>query len=195
MAHGIIQFSSMFKWGGSHPVFGNSVREDGWDLEIVEALEEDIKDLTDSFFSNEIRKSIKAGRDISEVFEPVVKLFNSKGFQRLKTSCIWLFRSFHAERGMDKILSSTIAIEVLLGDRDASDRIGLSKLMANRCAYSLGRTAEDRQAIYQFFIEFYKLRSEIVHSGRLNISDDELKVVTEGLSLASRILCHEVAMN
>lgn len=125
----------------------------------------------------------------------VIKMFNCAERQRLKTSAIWLLRANLSNRGMDEILDATIAIEVLLGDREASDRVGLSKLMANRCAYSLGKNSDERKELYDFFIKFYRVRSDIVHSGRLKLGDDESKIVREGTKLAARIFSHEIDMS
>lgn len=191
----VMGYSSIFRTGRVYPVHGNMLKNNALSLELVEALEEDLQDISDSYLSASAEDRLNKGETIEQLFSTVCKMFKSDQYQRLRTSAIWLFRSFHAERGMDQILDATIAIEVLLGDRDASDRIGLSKLMANRCAYALGRSASERNDLYKFFTEFYKLRSEIVHSGRLKISEEEAKLVRKGVALASRVLRHEIAMN
>ena len=133
----------------------------------------------------------QAGVPLDEVLRPVIQLFNSEETQRLRTAAIWLLRGHRSGRGMDQILDSTIAIEVLLGDREASDRVGLSKLMANRCAYALGKSYNERKDLFEFFTRFYKVRSDIVHSGRMKLSESESEVVEKGIKLASRILKHE----
>jgi hypothetical protein len=131
---------------------------------------------------------------IENILEPAIAMFQADDPVKLETAATWLLRAHLSTSGMDKILESTIAMEVLLGDRDTSDRVGLSKLMANRCAYSLGRTAVERKEIIDFFSTFYRVRSEIVHSGRFKISSTEAEVVTKGLNLASRILRHEIRL-
>jgi hypothetical protein len=143
------------------------------------------------------RPGFEAGQTgpLSDFFGPVIALFNCQESQRLKTAAIWIFRAHTNQRWMDKILDASIAIEVLLGDREASDRIGLSKLMANRCAYSLGQSHSERQQLHDFFINFYKVRSDIVHSGRLGITKAEKQVVTRGISLAARLLRNEASMS
>lgn len=191
----IANYSSFFKEDMPVPVFGNKRVDAGHILEIVEQADTDITEVSQSYISVEDDKLFQTQDGIERVFKPVIKMFNSSEFVRLRTSAIWLLRSFLSERGMDRILDATIAIEVLLGDRDASDRVGLSKLMANRCAYALGRSANERKELYAFFIEFYRVRSEIVHSGRLKISEEEVKMVNKGVDLASRMLRHEVEMN
>lgn len=195
IAHDMASYVPFFRMGKALPVFGNSVKDGVFELEIVEFFEDDIQDLSCTYIKESHGKKLQNEQDVMEFFQPVIKVFSSKEFQRLRTSAIWLSRSFHSERGMDRILDATIAIEVLLGDREASDRVGLSKLMANRCAYALGSSADDRRKIHDFFIDFYRLRSDIVHSGRLIISEVEKKMVQKGVNLASRVFRHEAAMN
>jgi hypothetical protein len=136
-----------------------------------------------------------SNEEFDKLFDNIRMLFKSEDCQKLKTACIWLFRAHMNSRGMDKILDATIAIEVLLGDRESSDRIGLAKLMANRCAYSLGKSSKERKNLFDFFLDFYKLRSEIVHSGRLDISKSENQRVQRGIALAARLIRHEVEIS
>nr|WP_140404598.1 HEPN domain-containing protein [Sphingomonas sp. CDS-1] len=130
--------------------------------------------------------------DLEKSISPIVKMFSSKDGHKLLTAAIWIFRANLSPRSMDTILESTIAIEVLLGDRETSDRIGLSKLMANRCAYALGKSINERKEIIDFFVDFYKVRSDIVHNGKFKIENGEKNVVYKGLTLSQRILRHEI---
>jgi hypothetical protein len=195
LAYDILGYFSFFKEDRPVPVFGNRRAGEDRYLEIVELAETDIHDASQSSFVGKLGEELNDAENLERIFAPIVKLFHSNEFARLRTASIWLLRSFLSDRGMDRILDACIAIEVLLGDRDASDRVGLSKLMANRCAYALGKSAKERRDTYDFFLEFYRLRSEIVHSGRLKISDQEEQSVSKGVALASRILRHEVGMH
>lgn len=158
----------------------------------VREMDGDLKKVATFFSTTTTDKRIKNGETLSDLLKPAIDLFSSSETRRLSTSAIWLLRSYISERGMDEILASAIAVEVLLGDRETSDRIGLSKLMANRCAYALSSTFSERKEISDFFVKWYKVRSEIVHSGRMRISGEENKVVKRGTQLASRVLLHEI---
>lgn len=195
MCFDIVQYYSFFKEDVAYPIFVNKLTNDEYELTLVEKADADLHDAGQAYAGKKLRDAENNTGAVADLFSPVIKIFNSSESQRLRTSAIWLLRSFLSEKGMDRILDSTIAIEVLLGDREASDRVGLSKLMANRCAYSLGQTAHERRELFEFFTKFYRVRSEIVHSGRLYVSDDEKDVVNKGLKLAARILRHEVEMN
>ena len=195
IAFDLLGYHPFFRDDLEIPVFANSTIGGEYKLEIVEEIEPDLHDASQSYITEKVQKGLIEGKSLEEILTPVIRLFGSPEFQRLRTSAIWLLRSFLSERGMDRILDATIAIEVLLGDRDASDRIGLSKLMANRCAYALGKSASERKDLYDFFTNFYRLRSEIVHSGRLKLEEGEEKSVSKGVDLASQILRHEVGMH
>lgn len=191
----VMTYYSPFKGDQNVVMMANEVDGGQRSFSFASVAEEDLRNAANvkSFFGTGF-ESFKSPESLSAVLVDVIKLFDAPESQRLKTASIWLLRSFLSERGMDKILDACISIEVLLGDRDASDRIGLSKLMANRSAYSLGRNARERIELSDFFVKFYKLRSDIVHSGRLKISKEETEVVDKGVELAARILAHETRM-
>ena len=176
-------------------VAANEIRDKDEELCYISRAEDDIVTATNLGTTGYYDKKILGGTETLEVsLTPVICMFASKEAPRLTTAAIWLMRANISPREMDKILEATIAIEVLLGDRETSDRIGLSKLMANRCAYSLGTSVTERREIIEFFVEFYRLRSDIVHSGRFKIDEDERKVVKKGLNLATQILRHEITI-
>ena len=114
--------------------------------------------------------------------------------RRLFTASIWYFRSVIAPRPLDQLLESTIAIEVMLGDRETSELVGISKLLGNRCAYLLARTPSERDEIVSDFGRIYRLRSSIVHSGKHKLESDDRKVVASARKLCARILAHEIAL-
>jgi hypothetical protein len=161
----------------------------------INAPDSDIKNCTDLFTTKTVRDELKSGKPMDDIFELPVRLFNSNDSTRLKIASTWLCRGHLSLKPMDKVIESTIALEVMLGDRDQSDRVGLSKLMANRCAYALAKSSKERVSINKFFVDFYKLRSDIVHTGQFNLSRDDYAIVKRGLDLASRMLLHETQMS
>ena len=113
---------------------------------------------------------------------------------RLKTAAMWLLRAQMSNRNMDRVLEAAIALEVLLGDRAMADRMGLTKLMATRCAYAIGENQKERDELYKFFTEFYSLRSDIVHTGKINDTDREEVLTWESIELVRRLIVHEQNM-
>lgn len=192
IAFGLIEDDTWLSFNRQHVVIVNKIDDNVREFAYSEYLESDVQLATNIFEAEKYWSLEDTAEDISKKLRPIVKMFMCSDAQRMRTSAIWLLRSYLADRGMDKILDATISIEVLLGDRESSDRIGLSKLMANRCAYSLGKSHTERKELEEFFKRFYKLRSDIVHAGRLKVSKEESAVVTRGINLAARIFRHEV---
>lgn len=114
--------------------------------------------------------------------------------RRILTSSLWLFRAFTTSRKMDVILNATIALEVLLGDREEADRIGLTKLMSNRCAYLLGSTKKERDEIMESFKGIYELRSKIVHTGMHHTDRAADRVAHSARLLAARVIKKELEL-
>jgi len=114
--------------------------------------------------------------------------------RRLFTSCLWLFRSFVSTRSLDVILDSTISIEVMLGDRDAAEGLGLTKLLANRCAYLLGKSANERISIMDEFKQIYDIRSQVVHAGLHQTDRKAAEASLKARELAARIINNELKL-
>lgn len=117
---------------------------------------------------------------------------NNDHCRKIQVSALWLYRSYLNTRPLDAILESTIALEVLLGDREMADRIGLTKLLANRCAYLIGKTQSQRLQIIDDFQKVYRFRSEIVHSGLHTISREHRDLSSLARSLAEKVIRKEI---
>jgi hypothetical protein len=194
MAHGIMGDYSFLGEDISPVLIVNGIYGSGEELEYIERAEEDLVRCANLSTTGSIDEELKSGTSLDKLLRPVVKIFKAQNATKLKTACAWALRAHLSTRGLDKILESAITIEVLMGDRDTSDRVGLTKLIANRCAYALGKSSKEREEIIDFFVQFYRVRSEVVHSGRTALQADERQIVNEGLMLAIRILQHETAL-
>lgn len=151
----------------------------------------DIHRATYFYATSPLSKAFRKQSNLEVALSAVISLFNCSNSTRLKTAAMWLLRAHLSLKPLDQVLESAITLEVLLGDRDMSDKIGLTRLMANRCAYALGKADGERQDIMNFFGDFYKLRSDIVHTGRLSMDEDEEELVSKGIKLASDMLVYE----
>jgi hypothetical protein len=101
---------------------------------------------------------------------------------KLFSACIWYYRAYTNDRPLDALLQATIAIETMLGDQKAAEGVGLTNLLASRCAFLLGRSSSHRAKIADEFKKIYALRSAIVHEGRhlQKVGDREvLKLATD----------------
>jgi hypothetical protein len=99
----------------------------------------------------------------------------------------WYFDSLCTADDLLSFVQVMVAIEILLGDKATAEAIGLGQLLANRCAYLIGKTNSDRTEILANFHKVYDIRSQIVHSGKNRLT----QVERHGLFLA-RWMCRRV---
>ena len=140
--------------------------------------------------SDKVKTRYLKSSNFLRLISPIVEFFACNS-PRLKTASIWLLRAMVSNREMDRILESAIALEVLLGDRAMSDKVGLTRLMSNRCAYSLAKSAKERDHYQKFFNRFYAARSDIVHKGYFDSSGGNERLAWEALDLSRRMLVYE----
>jgi hypothetical protein len=92
----------------------------------------------------------------------------------LERSSQWYFDSFCGSNPLLQFIQGTIAIEILLGDKSTSEKIGLTELLSNRLSFSIAVNHEERSELIKLFGEIYDTRSKIVHRGQIDLSDTEL---------------------
>lgn len=143
-----------------------------------------------------VTKSDDKPSAIKSCFDRVSLIFSDDEFsQKAATACIWYYRALNSTNVLDRILHATIAIEVLVGDRETADSVGLTKLLGNRCAYLLGKTRVSRQSIIDDFIEIYRVRSAIVHGGKHKIDKRDRYASENCLNLCAAIISRELELH
>lgn len=188
-----IYFSMTYASAKGNPiVIVNKVDGSSKEFSYANYVDEDLTKCYSFITPSTIDERLDSGESVEKILEGLRKVFVSENSLKLKAAASWLLRAQMSPRNLDKAIEYAIALEVLLGDRDTSDRIGLSKLMANRCAYALGKDEKERQKLTAMFLKFYKLRSEIVHSGRTAMSSTEREIINNGRYLANRMLKDEI---
>lgn len=158
-------------------------------------LSNDVSRAGNFWLREDVAKRFRTSASATCAFQPVIKLFNCPNSSRLKTAAIWIFRAESTSSDMDRVLESTIALEVLLGDRAVADKVGLTRLMSNRCAYALASNENERREIASNFEKYYGLRSKIVHEGKIVFGDKEEDLVYWGLMYSNRMLRHEASLS
>jgi len=102
------------------------------------------------------------------------------GDTRTRSSARWYLDSFSRTTGaIQRIVSATISIESLLGDKKQAEKLGLTSLLANRLAYLVGHSASHRDDIIRQFERLYDVRSHIVHSGKATLEASEKTTLTD----------------
>lgn len=104
------------------------------------------------------------------------KVIDVKRHEKVTLAAQWLFESHSSRDQLLAFVKAMISLEILLGDKGASDLIGIGELIRNRCAYLIGKSHDERDQIMKEFNELYAIRSKIVHTGkaRLNIREQSL---------------------
>lgn len=100
---------------------------------------------------------------------------------RIKTALEWLFDAQHTPNQTIAFIQGCIGLEALLGD-DKQDE-PLTRRLADRCAYLLGKVQSEREKIKETFINIYSARSKLVHGRkpRLDVGEEHLLDMTQSL--------------
>ncbi len=85
----------------------------------------------------------------------------------------WYFDSECGRNELLQFVQATVAIEILLGNKPTSDVVGIAELLANRCAYLLAGSHDERSRILRDMKALYDTRSAIVHRGKHRLTRDE----------------------
>ena len=163
----------------------------------TESLEDDLLERQYYFSSEAFAK--RRSKDKCAAYIAAIKkietIFNDDlDCRRLFSACIWFYRARVNLRPLDALLQATIAIEVMLGDRKAAEGIGLTNLLASRCAYLLGKSSAHRSEIGEKFRRVYELRSQIVHEGRHVLKAVDRATVQIANSLCAEIISRELSI-
>ncbi|MDH5779023.1 MAG: HEPN domain-containing protein [Candidatus Bathyarchaeota archaeon] len=103
--------------------------------------------------------------------------------EKLAMAIHWYGLAVKDKYGVDKIIKLTVALESLLLRRE--DRLK-KQLLAERAAFILGKDGKSRKEIFEIVEELYTLRSDIVHEGKHDISEEDTLRLLELV----RILIH-----
>lgn len=163
----------------------------------TELLEDDLVDR--QYYCSTQAFAKRRSKDIHVAYASAIKkietIFNDDlDCRRLFSACIWFYRARVNRRPLDALLQATIAIEVMLGDRKAAEGIGLTNLLASRCAYLLGKSSAHRAEIGEKFRRVYELRSQIVHEGRHILKAGDRTTVQIANTLCAEIISRELSI-
>jgi hypothetical protein len=195
MAQGLFSNDWFFAHGEILPYITIHAEEDETELIATEKVEEELSQANQHLSTSEFASRNKS--DIWAAYQTAMQKIRTiysdeKDARKLFTACIWYYRAIINKRPLDRLLEATIAIEVLLGDRQVSEGVGLSNILGNRCAFLLGTTSVQRQNILSLFNRIYFLRSNIVHEGRHKLEPGEAKTVSAAIQLCGAIISKEM---
>lgn len=132
---------------------------------------------------------------VTELGAHVAKAFvGGPEAEKVRLAGRWLFDSYAGGNQLMSFLQAMVVLEILLGDKTTSDKIGLGELLRNRCAYLLGKSAQDRAEIMAEFGKIYEVRSAIVHRGKSVIRATERPLFFKLRSYAQQVIRAELQL-
>ena len=111
---------------------------------------------------------------------------------KLRLAAQWLFESQCEANDLLSFLNAAVVLEVLLGDKSVSDVLGVTELLANRCAYLIGGTPSERQEVLNDFRSIYDVRSRIVHRGKTRLNLEDRRLLQKLLWICHRVIQKEI---
>ncbi|MGE4170787.1 MAG: hypothetical protein AB7F28_08745 [Candidatus Margulisiibacteriota bacterium] len=176
----------------------------------IENLKVNWEGLNDSEVHTAIKKLLKVKEQTSvrDKFQNLLaplrwpENYNSKSIQekyqkQLQTALYWGFeaRSFkHSGSISNAIIYLASAFEAILGDHysekssQSDSDLGLTTLMAERCAYLIGSKHSEREKIRKDFRAFYRLRSKVVHGVQIEMEEKDNDIFREARQLFDRVI-------
>jgi hypothetical protein len=106
----------------------------------------------------------------------------------------WLFDGSTGSDPLLTFVQSMVVMEILLGEKSASDEIGISTLISNRYAYLVGRTHDERADLIATFKKIYAVRSQIVHSGKQRLRNEDLQLLRQLQWMGRAVIAKELDM-
>jgi hypothetical protein len=141
--------------------------------------------------ADEAQRMQKAVAGLSLVGRLLAQRENAKN---LFLAAQWLFDSHCGHDELLRFVQTTIVVEVLLGDKAATDIVGLSVLLANRCAYLIAETRAEREHLITQFRAIYDVRSKIVHAGKTHLTTADRSLFAELQYICARIMLDEIRL-
>lgn len=149
-----------------------------------------------NFGSAENPSNTLQGTPVITAFSNAAKVLDSPDSDAdasaIKAAVEWFYDSLTTNNQTISFLQTCIGLEAIFGDEVESE--GLTKMLANRCAYLLGQSIQNRREIRSRFSKLYEVRSKLVHGRKLRLSDEELSHLEWGRKTLGSAIKKELGM-
>lgn len=123
----------------------------------------------------------------------ILQMFdNPQETKQLRLAAQWFFDSYRNEDNLLSFIQLMTVLEILLGNKAESDKIGLGNLLKNRCAYFIANTIEEREFILKSFDEIYDVRSRILHDGKSHLNASDIGSFIKLQHICNRLISKEL---
>lgn len=170
---------------------------ENWVVENTHELDSATSDSFNDLVVNDLDGSLdseekKAGWILRNLKSIKVAFSNKEKAKKIILAGQWLFESYCGTNGLLSYVQTTVALEILLGEKQISDLMGLGELLRNRCAYLIGKTHQQREKVLSDFKKIYDVRSKIVHRGKSKLNADERILFTQLQWMCRRVIQEEM---
>jgi len=121
-------------------------------------------------------------------------LDESEEAQRIRLAARWLFDSVSNSQRLLSFVQAMVCLEILLGETDVRDPLGLGATIRNRCAYLIAGSYEEREKISAELREIYEVRSKILHRGQDDLSSKETSMLLRLRHICGRVIGKELEL-
>ena len=162
------------------------------EVDLSEAISHIMLNIPQSVTKGEVK--LKRAWIIGNLIKIGMCVANADKAQRVLLASRWLFDSHIGQNELLSFVQMMVAIEILLGDRERSDLLGLGELLKNRCAYLIGKSQAQRDSILRDFGGIYDVRSQIVHRGKSRLSSTERRKFFQLQWMCIRVIQEEMEL-
>lgn len=172
----------------------------GWNIERKYELDDDFNKIIAKFAIQDFdgNETLEKNRQawVNHCLSMASAAFKAgKEAERLRLAARWLFDSYATDRDLLAFVQAMVAMEILLGHGGDIQEIGIGTVIRNRCSYLIAANAEDREKITSDLKEIYKIRSNIVHTGKEHLSVSEFGMLTILRSYCARVILKEIELS
>lgn len=116
----------------------------------------------------------------------------------LKNAMEWAFDSrMNTSDDTLSFVQLTVALEAVLGIDlvgDESKKGGVTERLADRCAYLIGNTFDERKKIRAEFVVFYDIRSTLIHGRSKRLKTNDSKHFHWGVETLDKVIHREIEL-
>lgn len=123
----------------------------------------------------------------------VVKFFKADvhpDFEGISTAIEWHQDSIFADNQSFSYIAACIGLEALFGSNNTLDN--LSKRLADRYAFLLGKSRAEREAMITDYTDILNLRGRIVHSKAARLSERDIELLRKAQQMLLNAIWHEL---
>lgn len=115
---------------------------------------------------------------------------NAPEASRVKAAIEWCFDAYATDNTTMSFLQTCFGLEALFGDDAETD--GVSRILADRCAYLVSTNIKGRSTIRDNFRQLYSIRSKIVHGNASSLAPDQQHFLNWGRTILEYAIFKEL---